>query len=192
MATYRCSVKITSPDLGGNGANVFHARTANPLDEEGDVQQLMDWVQEFYTDVNLLFSEDTTISWDGLATEIEASGDPGILSLDGWSVVGGTTTPNLPPSNCLCVTWRSSAAVRSGRGRTFLGPISRDILQDNGTPVEAARDTVVTAAATLIGHFNDPGDRGALAVYSETHHIIRDIVSAMVPNEFAVLRSRRD
>ncbi len=191
MPIYRTVAHISSPVLGGSGVNVFHVRI-DPTSDQGHVLgTMMGHVKDWYTSINLLFSEDTTISWDG--TGVTVDGDEPVLVQDDstWSVPGGTTTPDLPPANALCVTWRSTIASRSGRGRTFLGPISKDILQDNGTPVEAARDTVQTANNALISSFSDP-DGGALCVWSVKEKVGRDIVSASVPNEFAVLRSRRD
>ena len=180
-------VTISSPDLGGQGVNIWHMRNDGSDETAGpELNHLT-----FYDAVSDLFHGSTTIAFDGSLWKV-GSGDPELRTgLDSWSVTGGTSVSNLPPANCLCVSWRTSSPTRSGHGRTFLGPVSRDTLQDNGTPTEEARATIVAAAAALIDDIDDPSN-GALGVWSVKEEVLRDFVSAAVANKFAVLRSRRD
>lgn len=191
MAVFRASVSITSPDLGGVGANVWHLRTSDVGTTEGNVGVLMSALEAFYTDIAPLFPEDVTVRWDGSVQQI-LSAEPVLLEGgDDWSVPGGTTSQGLPPANCLCMTWRTQLSTRSGRGRSFLGPIAEQHVGVDGRPTSTARDLLSGAASDFIDLFDSAG-AGAFAVYSPTDEIARDITGYKVPTEFAVLRSRRD
>lgn len=191
MAVYRTSVAIESPDIGGVGANVWHLRTSDTGPDQDQVNLLMQGLKGFYQDVAPVFPEDVTIRWDGSAQQI-LSAEPGLVEgATAWSVPGGTTSQGLPPANCLCITWRTSLSTRSGRGRTFLGPVAEEHVDAGGRPTTTIRTLLQSAAAEFIDSFDSIG-AGAFAVFSPTDNVARDITGARIPTEFAVLRSRRD
>jgi hypothetical protein len=69
-------------------------------------------------------------------------------------------------------------------------------VQSNGTSVEDFRSTVAAAGAAL-ADFNSGFDNGAVGILGRTAvgastHVLRDITGIGVPNEFAIMRSRRD
>lgn len=191
MAIWRMVVRISSPVLGGTGVNLWHLRDASPVDA-GALQNSINAVRDFYDDIKSVFNGATTVSFDGSLTTVSGEGEPEVdAGFDSWSVAGGTTTQNLPPANCIVVSWRTSSATRSGRGRTFIGPVSEQTLEGNGTVNEANRSSILAAANDLIATSSLPGN-GGIVVWSPTTGLARDIVSASVANKFGVLRSRRD
>jgi hypothetical protein len=192
MTVFRMVVTIDSPVLGGTGVNIWHLRnTGSAPDPDSELNGLSELVHTFYSAIANYFKGDTTIAFDGTMVEVGSAEPEGHFDLDTWSVVGGTTTDDLPPANCIVVGWRTSVATRSGRGRTFLGPLSRDTLQDNGTPQEDVRSGILAAANALISSSEDSAN-GALGVWSVKQSVLRDFTGAAVTNQFAVLRSRRD
>jgi len=184
-------VTITHPSLGGTGTNTWHART-DGVDDAGDatLQDLIDALETFYSSVTAIVAGQTTFATDG--TWIRVDGDEAtIIDKDGFSVTAGTSQGPLPPANCLVAGWRTAVASRSGKGRTFIGPMGTSTLQDNGSPTESTRDALAAAGEALIDSFDGIAN-GALAVWSVKDQVARDLVSVAVANEFAVLRSRRD
>lgn len=188
MGTFRAVVKIADPILGGTGVNVFHGHLAD--DDPDDLGPLMVSVHSAYEDSALLFPSTTEITWDGTATTLGSS--PMLLEAldDAWSTAGTGGTHPAPPANCLVVGFSTALRTRSGRGRTFLGPLDRDQVQDNGTPYEATRDIVAGTWQDVID--SQTGNPNYLGVWSPTDEVLRQWTSAKVANRFAVLRSRRD
>lgn len=191
MAVYRGVVTIEHPSLGGIGTNTWHARTTYEGDTgpDTDLETLSGFLETFYGDITGLVAGGTSFRQDGEWTRV--SGTPVIMETDSWAVGAGTTTPPLPPATALVASWRTSLASKRARGRTFVGPLSVNTLQDNGSPTEAARDTLAAAGADLIAAASGTGD-GAFVVWSTVDEVGRDFTSCTVANEFAVLRSRRD
>lgn len=188
MSSWRVVVEMTSPHLGGVGTNTWHFRSLD--DQDSAIQSYIDRLEEFYASLDGLYAASTTISCTGEVRTI-LDDEPQVKDVTGWTAaVDGGGNP-LPPSNCIVATLRTSVPTRSGRGRVFLGPMGISTLQDNGTPREASRDLVVSAFDTFIIGTDFP-EPGAFGVYSPTGGVIRDIVRVSVPNEYAVLRSRRD
>jgi hypothetical protein len=174
---------------GAPGANVWHGRILTGS-EQADLDEIVGAVENFYTACADLYTADLTISFLG-----EASGvgdDAGSLyTSDPWTVTGTDGLDHLAPVLQMLVNWRTPTGGRQGRGRTYIGPLSTGVHQDNGTPQEAARSLLQDAADALIEE-SDSFANGALGVYSRVGDTFRDFVSAAVPNEFAILTSRRD
>lgn len=192
MTLYQMTVDISSPVLGGQGVNIWHLRNTGPApDTASELNGLSELVHQFYESIDACFHGDTLITFDGTMTEV-GSDEPSVFEgLDTWGTDGGTSVPNLPPANCIVAAWGTASATRRGHGRTFLGPLSRDCAEDNGTPVEAIRSLIVSAGQDLISASEGLAN-GALGVYSTKDKVLRDFTSIKVANRFAVLRSRRD
>jgi hypothetical protein len=193
MAIWRTVVSIAHPSLGGSGSNTFHVRTDDlslPIDRQGSIQQSSEALEQLYADMNALFPTATSISNNGEWYEVNSE-TPEALQTTPWTVGGAGGDNCAPPFVSLVIGWRTSLAARSGRGRTFLGPLATETIQDNGTPLEASRDAVQAAVDTFVGSFDLPLD-GAFVIWSEADSVGRDIVSGSTRNEFAYLSSRRD
>lgn len=191
MPVYRTTVEIASPSLGGTGTNTWHIRTYEPTTDQGaqlDIQ--LEAIHTFYDSINDRFAVDTVISSDGVCTQVDDSSGT-VFDRDGWSVATTGESDPLPPADCIVVGWRADNGGRSGRGRTFLGPLGVNTLQSNGTPEEDTRSSILTAAQALVSESTGELD-GAVCIWSPKDNVGRDITAASVRNVFAVLRSRRD
>lgn len=191
MSLFKAQVQITHSVLGGIGTNGWSLRTTGS--DPGDAPELdglMEIVQAFYTSLNTVLATSTTVSFDGVCREI--GGDETENTDAGAWTVGITGAAGvLPPANCICVTWRAATGGRSGKGRSFLGPIKTDALQTDGTVDTAELTTVRNGAAALVAA-SEGFTNGALGVWSYKDEVFRDYVGSSVTDQFAVLRSRRD
>lgn len=188
MATWRTVVRLNHAALGGTGTNTWHLRT-DGIDLAA-MNELMGYVETFYTDINGYFPDSAAIVWDGTFEGVGADEGEHRESAP-WTVVGGTAGGCLPPSQSIVVGWKSESGGKRGKGRTFLGPMHVNTLEADGTPAGATLTAIRETAAELISSQDDFGD-GALGVWSREDQVLRDFASATVRNVFGSLRSRRD
>lgn len=191
MPTIRIPIDLTwgGGVSGSPGANVWHGRLT-AIVGPSDVDDLLEPLHDYYTAIAGLFCADLTMAFAGECTGLGDDAGDTFMGTP-WSVTGTAGVDHLAPALQMLVNWRTNTGGRRGRGRTFHGPLATGVHQDNGTPTEAARATLQDAADDLIQATSDIGD-GALGIYSRVDSVIRDLTSASIPNEFAVLRSRRD
>ena len=90
-----------------------------------------------------------------------------------------------------CVSWRTDVATRSGRGRSFLGPVSRRWLQTDGT-IHASLLSMITGAANELVDASLGTADWAVGVYSGKDSMIRDITGFRLRDRWAYMSSRRD
>jgi hypothetical protein len=193
MPVYRGTWVITDSVLGGSGTNTWHARTTGGLDPtgvSGVLNGLNAALGDFYVACESIYHGGCNLHFDGSWVRVDDDSKEIVRGNTNDVAITGTTDA-LPPSQCLVVGWGTSIASKSARGRTFMGPLRTSVLQDNGTPTEAARTLVEAAAADLIDSFDGIGS-GALAVWSVLENVARDFTDGRVANRFSVLRSRRD
>lgn len=193
MSIWRATWTIDHPSLGGTGTNTWHARVGvvgGEISEHEQLDLLNGHLGEFYTAIEDVFAGGAHLHFNGEWLEVEVE-EPRLYAGDSNDLVVGGTTDALPPANCLVVGWRTSVASKSGRGRTFLGPLRTADNEANGTPSEPVRTMVESAAADFISSF-DGVDSGAFGVYSKHDGVIRDFISGRVRNQFGMLTSRRD
>lgn len=191
MAVWRSTAIIAHPSLGGNGTNTWHARTTfEVLPVEPLLQAATDAIEDFCNGCNDVLAGGTLITHDGVWVRVDDESAE-VVDVTGFSSASGTSVAPLPPSQCLVVGWGTAAAGRRARGRTFVGPLGVNTLQDNGTPTEASRTALAGHATTLVTASAVPND-WALGVWSEADSVLRDFTRAAVANKFSVLRSRRD
>ena len=188
IPTYRVNVNIQYPQTGGPGLNTWHFRHEDiaALDLDG----VLGVLQNFYIGIRSFYDGATTISCPDEIIE-DPYGSPTYQSVTGWSVLGNGTGLNMPPSDQVVVTWRTASATRSGRGRTFIGPLVSGLLEDNGTIQAGSLQLIRDAAAALVSESLTDGN-WAFGVYSRTDSLLRDFTASNVRDRFAVLRSRRD
>lgn len=191
MATYRHPVTINYVGAGGPALNVWHLRTTgDDVPSGGELAALSAVIEDFYTAVAGIYRLSTTISYSGVSTTIgeEPAYD---ASAPAWTVQGDGSNDATSPLLQICVGWLTTNASRSGRGRTFLGPLALEAVSADGTPSTSAIGVVRSAATALVtasGGFAD----GAVGVYSPTDGLIRDVVGSATRDVFAYLSSRRD
>lgn len=191
MGIFRTTVEWKFPIGSGGGTNTWHLRTLSDDGTTTEVQALMGLVSNFYYGIRGAFPSDTTWYWDGLAAQI-ATPTPRLLEgAVAWQITGSAPSNDYGPApGMICVTWRTALATKRGRGRTFLGPVARPVMEANGTIADPIMTTVRTEAAALVSaSLSDTN--GALGVWSETDGVLRDFVASNATDQVAVLRSRR-
>lgn len=193
MPVWVSTAKMSGAPLGGQGTNTWHFRTVGALEGLPDAQALTGATENlrlFYDNVKGLLSAGVVVSHDGIWRRVDDdSGD--VHDSAGWSV-GASGNDSLPPQISLVIGWRTGSGDRSGKGRTFLGPIARSTLEVNGTPEETSRATAAAAAAALIESSDENTGNGAFCVWSKQESLARDFTTAAVRNVYGTLRSRRD
>lgn len=191
MSIWRARVVIENTTLGGNGVNTWHVRP--PLTELFDATQmdtLMGYLATFYSAIKNEHRAGTSWHFDGLM--VRADGESGdIEEITPWDVASTTSQGGLPPANCVVVGWRTANASRSGKGRSFFGPIGTNALDTDGTVDATTLGVFRNAADDLIDAFSGGLD-GAFGVWSREDSVLRDFTANVVHDKFAILRSRRD
>lgn len=195
MPIYRTAIRLVYTPSGGPGVNVWHFRTTTPAGPQSPVlTAAADSLEAFYTSIRALFPTSMYAAYDGQWTRVD--GDDYLPPEAGWNVVGTAAGGDgyMPTASALAITWRTEQNSASGRGRTFLSPLSKTLSSTDGTPSAGTLDTVRNAARTLITTWSGegPGAEGAFGVYSRKDNVIRDFVGVSMTDQFAVLRSRRD
>jgi hypothetical protein len=191
MSTARIPITLEWTGASGSpGANVWHARGGDPIADPADFNGMAEILQQFYTDIAALIPNQVTISFDG---EVQGVGDDVGEQWDTnpWTMTGSSTGGYAPPANCLLAQWRAATGGRSGRGRTFIGPLTNAIIDSDGTPQGSVVTTLQDAIDDLVSASTGFGN-GALGIYSRVDSVFRDFVSGTAADYFAVLRSRRD
>lgn len=188
---WRIPIDLTwSGATGSPGVNIWHARaSASPA--EGDFDDTLTNLKAFYTACRGLFPTPVTIAFRGRITGVGPDVEKE-ASAPTWSVTGGsTTTAYLPPATAVTVSWAAATGGRSGKGRTFLGPLSPTIQDNDGRLAAAVAASTQSAINDLVAA-STGASNGALGIWSPTDAVIRDFVRGTVRRDFASLRSRRD
>lgn len=191
MGTYRIPVKIegtTTP--GGPWMNVLHVRTVDDA-ETGELGSALDALEEFYDGVRGFMPASVTITL-GEGMIRDPLGSPEYVN-DDRRVLQGSGAENQHMSALLAVvvSWRTSSATRSGRGRTFVGPLVWNAQEGNGTPSSTVLAAINTSAADLVSA--SKGTNGwSFGVLSTQQGLFRDVTGHSVRDRFAFLSSRRD
>lgn len=187
----RMPVDITWPYGGGSpGASIFHLRASDGEALELVLGNLSEIVRQFYAAMDDLYVANVRIKFAGLFTGVGPDqGDA--VEIDPWEVSGTAGVGPLPPSNQIVVGWKTASATRSGRGRTYVGPLQYAVVDDQGSPAPAVLAVVRDAAAALVSAQGSE-QAGGIGVWSTKQSVFRDFTGSTVRDTFAVLRSRRD
>lgn len=193
MAVWEAVVVIHSDQMPGPGTNTWHVEADPPPSDDAETNgALLDMetiLAEFYAVLCNWTPGGASFVWNGEWRLM--GGAEQMHSTPGWLAGSNFVLTAMPPADCLAIKWRASTGGRSGRGKTFLGPLAKSTLQDNGTPEETFRTAMEGAADDLVAAGADAGP-SRFCVWSVKDNIGRPITSREVPNKFASLRSRRD
>lgn len=190
MPVFRTQVRLNFQAGRLVGTNTWHLRTNGTLNG-GQIAEIRSALLAFYTGVASAVPTSHVSSWDGFFTEI-ATGSPGVQEVGATFSVPGTGGANYgAAANMACVSWRSTLAARSGRGRTFIGPLSVTALQGDGTLSTTPLTALRNAAQALVSTSASANGWG-IGVWSEKDGVLRDIVASQVTDSVAILRSRRN
>lgn len=191
MTIFRVPVAITYPGSGGPGRNVFHVRTIGPnQDDSEQLGEALDALQTFYETIKQYYPSGTTIRM-GEGMIRDPLGNPEYEEDNVKTVVSGGSGGHLSPLLCACVSWRTTSASRSGRGRTFIGPFNVQAQDSDGTITASYLNLLRNAAATLVSASTGPSG-WSLGVLSVKQGLLRDFTGSSVKDQFAYLSSRRD
>nr|CRY96605.1 hypothetical protein [uncultured prokaryote] len=198
MPIYAAQIRYTYPGPGSPGYNTWHVRTPDGVPEAfALVQEWSDRIRLFYANLNQFYAA---------ATRFESSVFRDVESGEAFEpefapYTSGNTNDSLPVAVAYCVTWKTDNNTKRGRGRSFLGPLASRVLDSNGYLNQTSKDLLRTQVESLID-FSDTNDAsGAIGVWGlapgvadvkGAPRVFRDITSARLTNDFAVLRSRRD
>lgn len=190
MATFRLTVVHSYAPAGGPGINTFHFRTGGGIGSNIGLVDFVESLRVFYAAIASIYPTASSLRMQPQAVDVATDE---IVVVPTWLVQGtsNATGGYLPTISQICLNWRTSSATRSGRGRTFLGPLSTGTAESNGTPTLVAATTITNAAQALIAASSE-GEDGSPVVYSTQQGLARDITAGYVRDQFASLRSRRD
>jgi hypothetical protein len=203
MAIFRVPINLTFPGAGSPGANIWHIRTVTPTSgsELSEANTLIGYLRAFYVAMQPYLALSTVVSL-GTVTEVGTARE----IVPTMATVTSSGVDSAPQALAVVVTWRTTIAARRGRGRTFVGPITKSVLQTDGTIVDGTRTTMATAAGALVTSSMGFGN-GAVGVYGYNDaktpgkenprnpadaRVFRDFTGYQIRDLFGVLRSRRD
>lgn len=189
MAIVRVPVRIEYVMAGGPGFNIWHVNVGIG-GGDADLDEALSALESFYTKIKQLYSQGAKIViGEGMISD--PLGDPTYLDDDSRTVLSSGASSSAPAMVALVAGWRTASATRSGRGRTFLGPVSGGALQTDGTPEPVILGTVRTAASALVAD-SQSANGWALGVLSTKQGTFREFTGVTVRDRWAVLTSRRD
>ena len=190
MSIVRVPVRMDFTQPGGPGYNVWHIRTADDNPETWELSGALDALEDFYQANAGLYHAGTTITiGEGMVRD--PLGSPTYVDDDVRTLTGGNGSAPGSTMLAVVVSWRTTSATRSGRGRTFLGPITSAVVSGDGTPSNLFI-TQARAAATALVAASTAANGWAIGVLSTKQGIFRDAVGSSVRDRYSFLSSRRD
>lgn len=191
-------VLVYRPQLNPGGSNpgfcTFHGRSNDPVPANLAAAALAGLARKFWDDMKSLMPPTSVWSFPGEALDLNTS--TGVLedvyTFTPPASVTGTGSGNVAAPAGARVEWRTDAIVsgRRLRGRTFVVPLTTACYEANGSLAAGIMATINSAATAFRddSFFTDVSP----TIWSRTHGIQADITSHILPDEVAVLRSRRD
>lgn len=202
MTVFRVPVNLSWSGSGSPGVNVWSVRVDNaPLTGDSNLQEAVTAIHTFYDSVKDIFQAGTTIT---LGDIVERNSQT-FASASWTTITGNNTGFDAAPVLQIVVSWKTTLAARRGMGRTFLGPLCNDNVENDGTIVPARLTEISNAATALVNNSKGNLNGWAVGVWgyqnakppkpqvrTDFGRVHRDIVGYKVRDRFAVLRSRRD
>lgn len=176
------------------GVTVVHGRISGAFTSAQAAQALADRTRTFFDAMKGYVGGGVAWTFPAEVTEHNtATGDlEGVDAITAPAPVTSTGSGAYAAPSGMRFEWRTDAIVsgRRLRGRTFIVPLVTSQYETNGT----ISGTLITAAQTAANAFLSAGVFTACqpSVWSRTHGVQSDITSANIPDEVAILRSRRD
>mgnify|MGYP001054204639 CR=1 FL=1 len=143
--------KITVAINGGAGSppdyNVHFVSTADQL--PATMTAVLTQFKNFYDAVKAWFPNGQIFTIGAQVLDMETT-PPTVLAVPPQTVTGTDFSGYCPPQCAVVVSWKTILASRSGRGRSYIGPVGRAGETTNGTPTPAFATALQTAANGLI------------------------------------------
>lgn len=188
MTIYKIPMKIEGgPAAGGPFMNIWHVSADGTL----NLEEAVDAIGNFYDGIAGYIPANCTAAL-GEGIIADPYGSPTYVDdIPRPVTFGGAGDQSLSTLLAVTVSWRTSSATRSGRGRTFVGPLVNNAGQGDGTPSAAFMTVVRAAAAALVA------DSGSLngweaGVFSQKESTFRPFTGSSVRDRWSYLSSRRD
>lgn len=174
------------------GTSVFHGRAAVGASDDDAAQDLADRVQDLFDAIDPLVA---AIVWSFPSEVLELDTSTGVLTevipVTPPASVSSTGTGAYAAPAGARWDWGTPAIVAGRRlkGRTFLVPIAGAHYDSVGTLTSGAIGSMTTAGTAFIddGIFVSSNP----VVWSRTHGVVADITTFTIPDQVAVLRSRK-
>lgn len=170
--------------------NVLHFST-QPGGQPGDLGEALDALESFYVKLRTYYPTSVQIViGEGIIED--PLGSPSYVQ-DDRRVLTGLSDPGQHMSALLAlvVGWRTASATRSGRGRTFIGPLGPTAGASDGTPTAGFVSALSGAAIDFVDDSNS-ANGWAFGVLSTKTGTFRPVTGSSVRDRFAFLSSRRD
>lgn len=174
-------LKIVNAITGSPGSppdyNVMHVNDATGT--LASAQAIVQSIADFYTAFKAYYGGGVHVT----AGATVYQDPPGFNLLVGTApvdVAGTDLSGYAAPQLAVVVSWRTILATRTGRGRTFLGPLGRAAETTNGTPTPSMVTTMQTAATALIANISAQAGSPRLVVYSPKLGTQQEVTSALV------------
>lgn len=190
MAIVRVPVRIDYAAAGGPGYNVWHVRLVDDDPGTWELDAALDAMVTFYDAIKSLYTTTTKI-YIGEGMIVDPLGSPEYVADDVRQVNGTTTAGPTATLLAMVVSWRTTSATRSGRGRTFIGPLTANVGQGDGTPGDSFVTTLRNAATALVSASSGAGG-WSIGVLSTKEGVLRDVTGSTVRDRYSYLSSRRD
>lgn len=189
MAIIRVPVRIDYPIAGGPGVNVLHIST-QPGGQPGDLGEALDSIETMYRAMALLWASGTVITiGEGMIED--PLGAPTYLDDDSRTVGGTGTGGSTSALLAVVAGWRTASATRSGRGRTFFGPLAKATVEEDGTVAPTPLGVMRQAVNAFVDDSRS-ANGWAFGVLSTTQGTFREVTGVSVRDRLAFLSSRRD
>jgi hypothetical protein len=191
MATFRVPVRISHAGGGGDAYNIMHFRTIGPsLDDQDQLNTGIVALRNLYDGIRDMYASTTTIHIAEAVIK-DPLGSPEYFDSDSFVVTGSRVGGVEPTLLAVCATWRTTSATRSGRGRTFFGPLGTGLVAADGTPDNGDLGVLRSSISTFLNRSQGP-EGWSFGVLSTKQRLFRDVTAYTVRDRFAYLSSRRD
>lgn len=189
VPTFRVANKISYNQPGSPGVNIMHVRA--------DAEGLSDELNEAITAIAGFYESIARVLAPGVRVDVAESviqdplGSRVVIGAAPHPVLGASASVQSPALLCICASWKTSIASRSGRGRTFIGPLEGAAGDADGSTSNDKRLTVLEAAQVLIEESSGANGWG-FGILSLKDGLIRDVVGVTISDQLSYLSSRRN
>ena len=186
---------VTCRGQGGSGdiwANVFAVDVTNyQTSASATASAIEPKFNTFYTTLvsNGIYPHNWT--WDNMNVRQPIGGVEQSSDFSEVLTVTDTTKIPLPPQVACVVSWKTLLSGKSYRGRTYLGPLSKDNVDTLGKLSSADQTVMVNAATALISGLSGMTPAAHLVVWSRKLGTFQPILNAHVGNYLDTIRRRR-
>lgn len=169
-------VALEFSQVGHVMVNVYHVKKDTPIvsaDLTAIAEAFLDW---WVDDQRGLFSNEVALSMISVRDLTSETGE--VLELtSGMPVAGGDTNDPVPNSSALVMSYRTGVAGRSYRGRSYLGGLSKSVIDSPNTIYATNLTTLLLNQLALETRINGEGFTWVVASFK----------NAGVPRTSAVL-----